>query len=137
MINFVFCLFSLQPIDFTIIKPQTRQFLVDLFTSIYVSSQLSTSPLSLPNTSSSGSSSSLSSPNTKNRGVIEEIFIKATRVSSLAMGLMYWLSELDKIFEVRDDEHQEETEGVGRWLQWANKVALETIKTGLDVVPNL
>ncbi|KAI0784591.1 armadillo-type protein [Abortiporus biennis] len=121
----------LKPIDFTIIKPQTRQFLTDLFISIYVSSQLSTPPLDL-------SPSSESFPKTKNRGTIEEIFIKATRVSSLAIGLVYWLGEMGRKFKEGEKEAPENGDEEGKkWLYWANAVALDTLRTGLDVVPNL
>lgn len=69
-------------------------------------------------------------PTTRNRGPIEEIFIKASRIESLAMGLVYFLTEV-----FRDvDEMQD---GLGKLTKWASGVAKDTLRTGVDVVPSL
>lgn len=87
---------------------------------ICISSQLSTPLIS---------SDPKDIPKTRNRGAIEEVFIKSTRIQALSLGLMYFLNEVVKpeVGELDDS----------RFLSWANKVALNTLRTGLDVVPTL
>ena len=111
---------SRQPVDFTVIKASTHRFLKELFTHLLVCTQLSTPLLtSDPN----------DFPSTRNRGPIEEVFIKATRVQALAYGLVYFLGE---IFRQEIDEA-----GGKGFLKWATKVAVDTLRTGMDVVAGL
>lgn len=63
-------------------------------------------------------------PPTRNKGPLEEIFVKATRIQALAMGLVYFLTEMKKASEEE-------------FIQWASTVAIDTLRTGLDVVPTL
>lgn len=107
-----------QPVDFTILQAQSRVFLTQLLTHAIISTQLSTPLLS---------NDPKGYPDTHNRGPLEEVFIKATRVPALALGLIYFIGEMD---------HADLAEG-GEFLKWARKVALDTLKTGMDVVPNL
>ncbi|KAI0078809.1 MIF4G-domain-containing protein [Panus rudis PR-1116 ss-1] len=110
----------LKPVDFTVLKPQSRKFLVQLFTDTFISTQLSTPLIS---------SDPEALPRTRNRAPLEEVFIKATKIQALALGLMYFLGEVVK--------HEVEDMDESGFLVWATKVALDTLRTGLDVVPNL
>jgi nucleolar MIF4G domain-containing protein 1 len=69
-------------------------------------------------------------PTTRNRGAIEEIFIKATRIQSLPMGIVYFMSE-----ELQDYGSGED--GMSKLTRWAVGVAKDTLRTGMDVVPPL
>ncbi|EGN98882.1 hypothetical protein SERLA73DRAFT_108067 [Serpula lacrymans var. lacrymans S7.3] len=104
----------LKPVDFTVLKPQTRKFLKDLFTNIFIASQIS-SPVFRTGLEHL--------PTTRNRGALEEIFIKTTRPENLGLGLMYFMSENFR--------------GEGGFLKWASGVARETLQTGMDIVPSL
>ncbi|CAL1716321.1 unnamed protein product [Somion occarium] len=110
----------LKPVDFTILKSQSRKFLVQLLVHVFISSQLS-SPLI--------SSDPKDIPRTRNRGPLEEIFIKATRIQTLALGLVYFLGQVVK--------HEVDQIDDAGFLSWASKVALDTLRTGMDVVPTL
>ncbi|KAF7327646.1 MIF4G/MA4-domain-containing protein [Mycena kentingensis (nom. inval.)] len=99
----------LKPVDFTSLKPQSTVFLKELFAQIFVSSQAAT-PIAVPTT--------------RNRAQIEEIFIKASRIETLAMGLVYFLTEM-----FRDAEDK-----LGKW---GSDVAKDTLRTGVDIVPGL
>ncbi|PSS19945.1 hypothetical protein PHLCEN_2v3118 [Hermanssonia centrifuga] len=109
-----------KPVDFTGLKPQARTFFKELFTHLLISTQLST-PLLSPNPEDH--------PKTRNRGALEEVFVKATRVQTLAFGLVYFLSE---IFE-----HEAEEGGGSGFLRWATKIAVDTLRTGVDVAAGL
>lgn len=109
-----------QPIDFTVIKPPTQRFLKELFTYLLISTQLSTPLLT---------SDPKDFPTTRNRAPIEEVFIKATRIQAFAYGLVYFLGE---VFQ-----HEIEEEGGKGFLKWTNKVAVDTLRTGVDVVAGL
>ena len=63
--------------DFTALKPRTRDFLSHFFHQLFANSQLSTPILSGK------------LPHTHNKGPLEEIFIKPTRVQELSMRLVY------------------------------------------------
>jgi nucleolar MIF4G domain-containing protein 1 len=99
-------------VDFTVLKPQTRAFLSHLFHQLFANSQLSTPILSGE------------LPYTRNKHPLEEIFIKATRIQALAMGLVYFLTEMKKV-------SKEE------FIQWACTIAIDTLRTGVDVIPTL
>ena len=67
-------------------------------------------------------------PTTRNRGRLEEVFIKATRIGALTLGLLYFLQK----------EMPQPTDGNGEQLvRWATGVAMDTLRTGMDIVPNL
>jgi nucleolar MIF4G domain-containing protein 1 len=71
---------------------------------------------------------STSVPTTRNRGALEDVFIKATRIEALSLGLLYFLGkEMSRI---------EGEDGVDL-IKWAAGVAMDTLRTGMDVVPNL
>lgn len=114
-------LMILKPVDFTILKPQTKEFLKELLTQILVASQLST-PLLTDDISSIQL--------TKNRTPVEEIFIKASRVDTLAMGLAYFLTETFKPL-------RNETDPGSKSLSWGVALATDTLKSGLDFVQEL
>jgi len=99
-------------VDFTVLKPRTRDFLSYFFHRLFASSQVSAPVLG----------SDL--PPTRNKGPIEEIFTKATWIQALAMGLVYFLTEMKKASE--ED-----------FVQWASAVAIDTLRTGLDDIPTL
>ncbi|OBZ72571.1 Suppressor of glycerol defect protein 1 [Grifola frondosa] len=107
----------LKPIDFTVLKPQTRAFLNELFTHVFASSQLPTPLLSLD---------PKDLPKTRNKGPLEEVFIKATRMQTLTLGLTYFIGETFK-----------KDEGDAGFLKWASRVAQDTLRTGMDVVSGL
>ena len=104
--------------DFTILKQQTRKFLVEVFAQVLISTQVSTPII--------GSAI----PNTKNRGPIEEVFIRATKITPLALGLIYFLGEVTP-------KEFEQAEAGSQFLTWANRIASDTLRTGMDVIPNL
>jgi len=110
----------LKPVDFAILKPQSYKFLSQLLSQILISTQLPTPLIS---------SDPKDIPNTRNRGPIEEVFIRATRIPTLATGLMYFIGEVAK----RD--LADETER--GFLAWASDVALDTLRTGMDIIPSL
>lgn len=67
-------------------------------------------------------------PSARNRGAVEEVFIKATRMEALAMGLVYFFSR-----EMVDVEL-----GTGsEIIKWTSGVAVDTLRTGVDIVPIL
>ncbi|KAJ7455339.1 hypothetical protein B0H11DRAFT_252563 [Mycena galericulata] len=109
----------LKPVDFTVLKPQSRAFLKELLVQIFVSSQVATPVISVSAVST-----------TRNRGSVEEIFIKASRVETLAMGLVYFLTEI-----FRDVDEMED--GLKKLTKWASGVAKDTLRTGVDIVPSL
>ena len=100
--------------DFTALKPRTRDFLSHLFHQVFANSQVST-----PILSGSGEL-----PRTRNKRPLEEILIKATRIQALTMGLVYFLTEIKKASE--ED-----------FIQWACTVAIDTLRTGVDAMPAL
>lgn len=108
----------IQPVDFTVLKPQSHAFLKELLLQVFISTQVSTPLLS-------AAPSAL--PTTRNRGAIEEVFIKATRVQNLAVGLVYFLGEAFRT-EAGDEKG---------FIRWASQVAMDTLRTGMDVVAGL
>jgi nucleolar MIF4G domain-containing protein 1 len=105
-----------KPVDFTLLKPRTTNFLRDLFAQLFIATQVAAPVLGA------------SVPTTRNRGVVEEVFIKAVRIDALALGLVYFLSkEMSR-------SRGEDGEGL---VEWATGVALDTLRTGMDVIPNL
>jgi len=106
----------LKPVDFTLLKPRTADFLRDLFTQLFISTQVSVPVLGT------------SVPTTRNRGALEEVFIKAIRVEAVALGLIYFLS-MDM-----SRSNEQDSEGL---IKWASGVAVDTLRTGMDIVPNL
>ncbi|KAF7316744.1 MIF4G/MA4-domain-containing protein [Mycena chlorophos] len=103
----------LKPVDFTALKAQSKGFLEELFTNIFIYSQTA-SPIITANTA----------PTARNRGPIEEIFVKGTRIEALAMGLLYFLTET-----LGDAESE--------LVRWASGIAKDTLRTGVDIVPSL
>ena len=113
---FTICLTTdTKPVDFTTLKPRTIKFLRDLVKYLFVASQVSTPVLG----------SAL--PTTRNRGAVEEVFIKAARIEALALGLVYFLSK---------EMSTTDRDGEGL-VKWAGGVAIDTLRTGMDIVPNL
>lgn len=101
-----------QPIDFTLLKPQSQKFLKELFMQIFVASQGS-SPMLMDHVNELDS---------RNRGAIENIFMKATKIENLGLGLVYFLS------------HAFYEDG---FLKWASLVAKETLQSGMDFIPRI
>ena len=87
---------------------------------IFVDSQITTPALS----------ESLSISTINNRATIEQIFIKATRNQTLAMGLIYFLSGAFRNLAG-------ETEDMARLIKRASELARSTLQTGVDVIPTL
>lgn len=65
-------------------------------------------------------------PTTRNRGALEEVFIKAMRIEALAQGLIHFLS--NEILNGQD--------GQGL-VKWAIGVAVDTLRTGMNIIPTL
>uniref|UniRef100_D8Q3X7 MI domain-containing protein n=1 Tax=Schizophyllum commune (strain H4-8 / FGSC 9210) TaxID=578458 RepID=D8Q3X7_SCHCM len=107
----------LKPVDFTVLKPRGRAFLRELLVQTFVASQTASPVLG-------------AAPQTRNRGAVEEVFIKAARVEALAMGLVYFITQVVMKEAGADDAE-------GKFVKWAGGVAKETLRTGLDVVPGL
>ncbi|KAI0250232.1 hypothetical protein BJV78DRAFT_1275847 [Lactifluus subvellereus] len=101
-----------KPVDFTVLKPRTREFLSHFFHQLFANSQVSTPALGND------------MPAARSKSSLEEIFIKATRIQVLAMGLVYFLTEMK-----RGSEEE--------FIQWASGVAIDTLRTGLDIIPTL
>ncbi|TBU26230.1 MIF4G-domain-containing protein [Dichomitus squalens] len=99
----------LKPVDFTVLKPQARTFMRELFVHVLANTQLATPLLS-----------SEELPNTKNKAPLEEVFIKGSKIQSVALGLVYFLREAFR--------------GEEGFLKWASQVALQTLRTGMDVI---
>ncbi|KAJ3878247.1 hypothetical protein F5051DRAFT_488805 [Lentinula edodes] len=110
----------LKPIDFTVLKSQTQMFLHQLFIYLFLSSQ-SKSPLISANTSSS-----------RNRSSIEEVFIKASRLQTLAMGLVFFLSKRLSL-----SENDEVDQDIAKLVKWGTEIAKDTLRSRLDIVPDL
>ncbi|KAI6102428.1 armadillo-type protein [Pisolithus croceorrhizus] len=105
-------LLILKPVDFTLLKPQSRKLLKELFAQIFAATQ--------------GSSPMLSDQldiQSRNRGVIEDTFNKATKIENLGLGLIFFLSHA-----FRDESG---------FLQWASSVAKETLQSGMDQIPRV
>ncbi|KAH7930221.1 ARM repeat-containing protein [Leucogyrophana mollusca] len=104
----------LKPVDFTFLKPQTQKFIKELFIQVFVASQVSSPILGNgPN----------DYPASRNRGDLEEVFKKASRIENLGVGLLYFMSE-----NFRAEE------GL---VKWGCAVARETLQAGMDHVPRL
>lgn len=71
------------------------------------------------------SASASAVPTTRNRGPVEEIFIKASRVEALAMGLVYFLTEVFRDLDEMED-------GLRKLTKWATGVAKDTLRTAVD-----
>ncbi|KAH9178229.1 hypothetical protein EDB89DRAFT_2111852 [Lactarius sanguifluus] len=101
-----------KPVDFTVLKPRTRDFLSHFFRQLFANSQSS-----IPTLQSDV-------PPTRIKTSLEEIFVKAARIQVLAMGLVYFLTEMKKGSEEE-------------FIRWAIGVAIDALRTGLDIVPAL
>jgi len=104
----------LQPVDFTMLKPQTRNFLKELFIQLFIASQVSSPMLS---------NDSGDYPSVRNRGSVEEIFLKASRIENLGLGLVFFMSNTFK--------------GEDGFLAWASSVAKETLQAGMEHIPRI
>ncbi|KAI0065323.1 hypothetical protein BV25DRAFT_1928190 [Artomyces pyxidatus] len=108
----------LKPVDFTNLKARTRIFLSEFFQQLYINSQSSTPVLN---------STIKDARLARNKATVLEIFMKATRIPTLALGLVHLLSSM----------FPKETTDEDPFMKWANDVALETLRTSLDLVPTL
>lgn len=109
-----------QPVDFTIVKTRTQEFLRELLLQIFIDSQVVVPRLDV-------------SPSeifeARNKKTIEEIFIKATRIESLAMGLVYFMTGAFKNISGAEPFIQ--------FVKWADDLSRNTLRTGIDVIPTL
>jgi len=97
----------MQPVDFTVLKPQTSEFLKELFIRLFIDSQTPAPAI--------GSHEEILT--NRDRSAIEEIFIKVVKIERLAMGIIYFLSRT-----FRGNEGSEV-------VKWACEVAMETLRT--------
>ncbi|KAF8529830.1 hypothetical protein JB92DRAFT_2782635 [Gautieria morchelliformis] len=115
----------LKPVDFTILQKQSRDFFRDFFFQLFISSQVSSPAIA----SNAEAARYLTGPG--KRESLEEIFSKATRISTLTQGLLYFLTTTLR-GDCRSDNEQ-----VSETLKWARDVARDTLRIGLDVVASL
>jgi hypothetical protein len=101
-------------VDFSVLKGQARLFFIELFTHIFFSSHLA-NPSVTPEKAIA---------TTFDQTAIEEVFIKAVKMPNISTGIVFFLS---KHVASRAEGAQEDF--VGR----ACEVAMETLRTGLDV----
>jgi len=66
----------------------------------------------------------------RNRAAIEEILVKAVRIENLAMGLVYFLTNVF-LKQTSDDD------AVTKFVKWASELALDILRTGIDIIPSL
>lgn len=59
----------------------------------------------------------------RNRGAVEDIFVRATKIENLGLGLIFFLSNAFK--------------GEEGLLGWASALAKETLQTGMNEIPRL
>ncbi|PFH52934.1 hypothetical protein AMATHDRAFT_73766 [Amanita thiersii Skay4041] len=111
----------LKPVDFTCLKSQGREFLRELLINVIISSQAASPVLD---------TKAEYVLTTRNRAAVEEIFIKATRVETLAMGLVYFMADGFQDASLNN-------EGLWKLIKWGTSVAKDTLTTSLDVVPTL
>jgi len=104
----------LKPVDFTRLKPQTREFLREMITQIFISSQRTTPTIA---------SNLKGIHKIRNRTAIEVVFIKATRIHSLAMGLVYFISEAFRDLSGEDVD-------AAKFMKWASELAKDTLQNG-------
>ncbi|KAG6900793.1 hypothetical protein C0993_000112 [Termitomyces sp. T159_Od127] len=114
-------LLILKPVDFTSLKETTTEFLREMLLQTFICSQRTTPSITL---------NPKDVPATRNRGAIEEIFIKATRIQTLAMGLVYFLSGAFR--DMSKDGNEME-----KFIKWATGLAKDTLRMGVDIVPSL
>lgn len=69
-------------------------------------------------------------PTTRNRAAIEEIFVKAARIENLTIGLVYFLTNVFM-------RHASDDDTVTNFVKWASKLALDILRTGVDIIPSL
>jgi len=69
-------------------------------------------------------------PTTRNRATIEEVFVKAARIENLAIGLVYFLTNVLMKHASDDDTNT-------NLFKWASKLALDILRTGVDIIPSL
>ncbi|ETW83202.1 hypothetical protein HETIRDRAFT_244965, partial [Heterobasidion irregulare TC 32-1] len=112
-----------KPVDFMAIKPQARAFLKEFCMQLFVSSQSSVPVLT---------AHVANMPSTRNRGPLQEVFARATRVQALAVGLVYFLTDA---FRRADGEGG--GGGDGNFVTWARDVAVDTLRMGLDTISTL
>jgi nucleolar MIF4G domain-containing protein 1 len=108
-----------QPIDFTRLKPQTREFLKEMLIQLLIASQRSA-----PLVTSNFNEVVL----TRNRSVVEEIFIKAARIENLATGLVYFITEAFRDLSMKE-------EGLSKFLEWAVVLARQTLQSKMNGIP--
>ncbi|KAG6896315.1 hypothetical protein C0992_009105 [Termitomyces sp. T32_za158] len=114
-------LLILKPVDFTSLKKTTTEFLREMLLQTFICSQRTTPLITLE---------PKDVPATRNRSAIEEIFIKATRNQTLAMGLVYFLSGAFR--DMSKDGNEME-----KFIKWASELAKDTLRMGVDIVPSL
>ena len=93
----------------------------DLLLEVFINSQLLTPVLAITSIDFAAL--------TTDRQSLEEIFIKATKLENLAMGLVYFMTENFRKVDGADD--------FVKFVKWAQTIARDTLRTGLDVLPSL
>ena len=105
----------LKPVDFAVLKPQAHAFMRELFVHVFANTQRATPLLR--------SESVEDLPTTRNKGPLEDVFAKGSKLQAVALGLVYFLRET---FRKEDG-----------FLKWASQIALETLRTGVDDSPKI
>ncbi|KIY51919.1 ARM repeat-containing protein [Fistulina hepatica ATCC 64428] len=107
------------PLDFAMLKPSAKRFLKCLLVYVFRSVQAAGPAYDVgPSLSGGGTDAGWSGDAQRSRGAIEDVFIKATRSETLAVGLLYFIK----------DAFREETDG---FVRWACKVACDALGTAV------
>jgi hypothetical protein len=110
-----------QPVDFTNLKSQATLFFVEFFRQVLFGTQLA-NPTIVPEKAAGGEVDIV---------VVEEAFVKAARIPSVATGIVFFLSK-----HVAPHAAQDGNIG-GEFVKRACEVAIDALRTGLDVMPGL
>jgi nucleolar MIF4G domain-containing protein 1 len=110
-----------QPVDFTTLKSQATLFFVEFFRQVLFGTQLA-NPTIAPEKAAGGDVDAVA---------VEEVFVKAARIPSIATGIVFFLSK-----HVAPQAAQDKNVG-GEFVKRTCEVAIDALKTGLDVMPGL
>lgn len=105
---------ALKPVDFTTLKPESRTFIKNMFVQFFASSQV-TSPMQAANPANVGDE--------WEKAPVQDVFGKVARIEGLALGLIYFLTELTK-------ESTFSTGSGDRLLRWGSESAMEALRQG-------
>lgn len=106
----------LQPVDFTVLKDQARDFLKEFLLQLFIDAQISTCP------TAESTRSLVQKVAPRNGDSLEEIFRKASAHEGLRAGLRYFIR---RVFE---EDVEEDT---GGFIAWAVEISTEALGESL------